>query len=295
MAWCPRLDLMRRACFLLLLLFTTACSFAHEYRSGEVPRLQTYDQEELAGVLRPCEFVSGDLRRDARGESLFVPTGVAEGPNCSEPFLEYLLTLRKGRPPVRAAVSKWGPGEGAVVTDDGLVLGRQRLVGEEVFFDFAGGPTIKGYVEVHRDQGGAPYYSAWHDPEGTEVAALGTPRRVVARSPLLGRLFSRGSRHYLCGWTRPGSREGACDVFDSDEAGGSWRAAGRRLFGDHYVVDMDPESNLSLVAQNRDDLGPLLFTVDLRTWEWKYIGAGPSSNMLFMNVDPLGRPQTRTR
>ncbi len=279
----------------LPLLLTTACSFAHEYKSGEVPRLQLYGRQELSGVLRPCEFVNGDLRRDARGESLFVPTAIAEGPNCSQPFSKYLLTLRKGRPPARAAVAKWGPGEGAVVTDDGVVLGRQRLVGEEVFFDFAGGPTLKGYVEVHRDQGGAPYYSAWHDPEGTEVAALSAPRRVVARSPLRGRLFSKGLRHYLCGWASRGSKEGACDVFDSDEASGNWRAAGRLLFGDHYVLDMDPASNLILVAQNRDDVGPLLFTVNPGTWEWKYIGAGRSSNMLFMNADPVGRPQTRTR
>jgi len=45
------------------------------------------------------------------------------------------------------------------------------------------------------------------------------------------------------------------------------------------------------VATNRDDFEPLSFTVDLQTWEWQHIGAG--SSLFFMNVDPLGRKQSR--
>jgi hypothetical protein len=276
----------------LLLLLTTACSFAHEYRSGEVPRLQLYGQE-LSSVLRPCEWVFGDLRRDAKGERLFLRTAVAEGPGCSIPLSNYVLTLQSNKPPTRVAVPLSGPSEGAVVTDDGIVLGKERIEGKKVFFDFAGGPTIDGDVEVHRDKSGAPYYSAAHDPGGTEIAPLNLPRRVVARSSLRGPLFSRGSRHYACGWIYQGDGTGACDVFDSDDLGGDWRATGRLLFGDHWVVDMDPASRLVLVASHRDDLDPLLFTVDLGTWEWRYIGSGPAQALLFMNVDPLGRDQSR--
>jgi len=271
-----------------LLITTAGCSLAHEYRSGEVPRLQIYSGETLVSQLRACEHVEPTaIRRDLESRRLFVSTAVAEGPDCSSPFSSYLITLEKGRPPTRMSM----PSENALIDDDGTVLGTDTPVSSQPSFSFAGGPTIEGYLDVRRDQSGAPYYSTWSESKGTQVAGLVNSQRIVARSRLRGRLISKKNRHYICGWLRDGGRgQGACDVFDSDGSSEDWRPAGRLTFGDHQVVDIDPSSRLVLLATHRDDLEPLLFTVDLETWDWRYIGAGPSWFLLFMNVDPLGRP-----
>lgn len=281
---------MRRAVAIAGVGLSLGCSFAHEYRSGEVPRLQVYDGSALAGALRPCEFPGGELRRNVEGTRLLLftltPTG---GADCSAPetFVSAMVTLEQGKAPTRMVL----PSDDAIVGDDGQILGHERYERQGVF-EFAGGQRIEGYVELRRDKSGAPYYSAWHHPEGTEIAPLASPGRVLARSPLRGLLFSKGSLHYVCGMNDVGPRgQGACDRFVS-EALGEWEPAGRLDFGHHQVVDMDPASDLALVATQRDDLELLLFTVDLKTWEWKYLGAGPAWSLLFMNVDPLGRPQT---
>jgi hypothetical protein len=279
---------MRNSIFLSVFV-TVACSFAHEYKSGEVPRLQVYSGEALAGLLRPCEFVDpvSGLRRDVDGRKLFVSTMIAEGPKCASPFTSYMLTLEKGKPSTRSAL----PSNDTLVGEDGTVLGWDKVGSQKGSFEFVGGPSVDGYLEVRRDKSGGPYYSAWHYPEGTEIVALRS-RRDLARSSLRGPLFSKGSHHYLCGWTGLGpGGEGACDVFDSSGPGEDWRPAGRLLFGHHQVIDMDPVSDLALLSTNRDDFDPLLFTVDLQTWEWRYVGAGPPWFLLFMNSDPLARDQ----
>ena len=246
-----------RCAALLLLPFVTACSFAHEYKSGEVPRLQVYDDETLATVLGRGEIVQTDgLRRDSLGKRVFVPTSVnADGPDRGA----YLLTIEKGRPPTRERVEFPGPNVN-LDKDGGAYLFRDR-------------------------------------PDGSEVAAVDAPTVLVARSPLSGtRLLSKGDRHYVCGWLRDSvGWQGACDVFDSAADGRAWLPRGRLELGEHLALDLDPASDLMLVETPRDDLDPLLFTVDLGTWEWKYIGAATSWHVLFMNVDPLGRPQNSGR
>jgi hypothetical protein len=250
--------------------------FDRKYRSGEVARLHMYDDDNLARDLLPCERVGGGgrLRRDVAGKRLFVRTGLTNGPACTGSLREYLLVFEKG-----AATRRQPVGADELVSDDGKVV--------EVSGDRFG---------VERDQSGAEYIYV-RRRTGLEVMAMHSPERVLARSALEGgypRLFSKGHRHFVCGWLHNvGSGEGACDVFESVSADAEWRSAGRLTFGNHRVVDMDPGSDSVLVETPRDDLDPLLFTVELKTWHWRYIGAGPSWSLLFMSVDPLGRPSKR--
>lgn len=305
---------MRRLAGLVVLL-TTACSFAHEYRSGEVPRLQVYADHTaaLGAVLQRCERVGvwPDPFRDLAGRRAFLHTyrsavarpslarldgsaggaEVCRGSGRSETDT-FLLILERGRRPRHIPV----PSDEVLVDDDGAVLGQYDR--EQDVFSFASGMTLKT-GGVTRDKSGAPFLS-WSEGAETRIAPVGNPDRVLARSHITAgfpiRLLSRGNSHYLCGWIRSGERDrgqGACDVFESGNEGEDWHSVGRLLLGNHSVVDVDPASDLALVETHRDDLDPLLFTVNLRTWEWKYIGAGPSWNMLFMNVDPLGREQSR--
>jgi hypothetical protein len=262
---------------LALSLAAFGCSLAHQYRSGEVTRLHVYDDEALARDLLPCEVIGGggELRRDTTASRMFVRTALSGGPDCSGPLTLYVLTFQKGMPTKRRAVS-----EDALDVDDGKSV---RIGGRN--------------FGAHRDQSGGEYFYVRRPSDRlviVEVMALANPDRVLARSELDGfptRLFTKGDRHFVCGWLRDsGQGQGACDTFESSGATAEWRLVGRLTFGNHHVVDVDPESNSILVETPRDDLEPLLFTVDLPTWQWTYIGAGPSWSLLFMSADPLGRP-----
>jgi hypothetical protein len=261
-----------RSSIILLAAAVMGCNLAHEYRSGELPRLQRYTPTELAGVFQTCEFATS-LRRDASGTRLFLVTATGRPPGCNAPFLDRLLVLEKGRTPLRTPLAR----PMATIGDDGSAAVDLLL--------------------AERDQSGAPFFVTAGAPDWVpDIRPVAIPDVVVARSLIVGwptRLFSRGRRHWICGSQRGVARgKGACEIFEENSQTKAWRLARTLHLGNHYAVDLDPSSETLLVEAPRDDCEPLLFAVDLPTWKWRYLGAGPTWGLLFMEIDPLGRSQT---